>query len=67
MEEVQILEEKACSFPENLFCGKNLLVEKMTNIRYGGEGLVRLCRAEEGGYIMGAKESPPDGMLGDGP
>ena len=42
-------------------------MKKMTIIRYGGEGLVRFCRAEERGYIMGAKESPPDGMLGDGP
>ena len=46
---------------------KKFLVEKMTFISYGGEGLVRLYRAEERGYIMGAKESPPDGMLGDGP
>ena len=46
---------------------KKFLVEKMTIIRYGGERLVRLCRAEKRGYIMGAKESPPDGMLGDGP
>ena len=46
---------------------KKFLVEKMTFIRYGGEGLVWFRRAEKRGYIMGAKESPPDGMLGDGP
>ena len=57
---------KACSFLRT-FVEKKFLVEKMTFIRYGGEGLVRLYRAEERGYIMGAKESPPDGMLGDGP
>ena len=47
-------------------CGKKLTIITY-NIRYEGEDLVRFCTVEERGYIMGAKESPPDGMLGDGP
>ena len=54
-------------FSRKLFFGIYLIVEKMTIIRYGYESLVRFRRAEKRGYIMGAKESPPDGMLGDGP
>ena len=58
---------ESMSFSQVLLWRKISLVEKKTIIRYGGEGLVRFCTAEERGYIMGAKESPPDGMLGDGP
>ena len=65
---MQILEANACSFPKNYFLWKKFACgKKLTIIWYGGEDLVRFCTAEERGYIMGAKESPPDGMLGDGP